>query len=73
MGDPTRAKDAATDEKRRASEDDTGAILSRILADRDGRLDDMVDGDRQLTTDADAIDGGLNDSDLGSERDLRQS
>ncbi len=32
-------------------------------------MDDMVDGDRQLTTDSDAIDGGLNDSDLGSPRD----
>jgi hypothetical protein len=32
-------------------------------------MDDMVDGDRQLTTDSDAIDGGLNDSDLGTPRD----
>ena len=32
-------------------------------------MDDMIDGDRQLTTDSDAIDGGLNDSDLGSPRD----
>ena len=29
-------------------------------------LDDMVDGDRQLTTDSGALDGGLNDSDLGT-------
>jgi hypothetical protein len=30
-------------------------------------MDDQSDGDRQLTTDSDAIDGGLNDSDLGAE------
>lgn len=35
----------------------------------DDSMDDMVDGDRQLTTDSDAIEGGLNDSDLGSPRD----
>jgi hypothetical protein len=34
--------------------------------DMDG-MDDQPDGDRQLTTDSDAIDGGLNDSDLGAE------
>ncbi len=31
-------------------------------------MDDMIDGDRQLTTDSDALDGGNNDSDLGSPR-----
>ncbi len=30
-------------------------------------LDNQTDGDRQLTTDSDAIDTGLNDSDLGAE------
>ena len=33
------------------------------LADLDGE----PDGDRQLTTESDAIDGGLNDSDLGAD------
>ena len=37
--------------------------------DDDDSMDDMIDGDRQLTTDSDAIDGGLNDSDLGSPRE----
>ena len=37
--------------------------------DTDDDMDDMIDGDRQLTTDSDALDGGLNDSDLGSPRD----
>ena len=37
--------------------------------DDDDSMDDMIDGDRQLSTDSDAIDGGLNDSDLGSPRD----
>ncbi len=30
-------------------------------------LDNQTDGDRQLTTDSDAIDGGLNDSNLGAD------
>ena len=33
----------------------------------DDRLDDQPDGDRQLTTESDAIDSGLNDSDLGAD------
>lgn len=33
----------------------------------DDQLDDQPDGDRQLTTDSEAIDTGLNDSDLGAE------
>ncbi len=33
----------------------------------DDAMDDQTDGDRQLTTDSDAIDGGLNDSDLGAD------
>jgi hypothetical protein len=36
--------------------------------DNPDNLDEMTDGDRQLTTDSDAIDGGMNDSDLGSPR-----
>ena len=38
-------------------------------ADAGDDMDDMVDGDRQLTTDSDALDGGLNDSDFGTPRD----
>ncbi len=33
----------------------------------DDAMDDQPDGDRQLTTDSDAIDTGLNDSDLGAD------
>ena len=36
-------------------------------ADGNTGLDSQADGDRQLTTDSDAIDTGLNDSDLGAE------
>ena len=32
----------------------------------DDSLDDEPDGDRQLTSDSDALDTGLNDSDLGA-------
>ncbi len=32
----------------------------------DDSLDDQPDGDRQLVTDSDMIDGGTNDSDLGA-------
>ncbi len=42
--------------------------LSSGETDYDG-MDDMTDGDRQLTTDSDALDGGNNDSDLGSPRE----
>lgn len=35
---------------------------------KDDAMDDQTDGDRQLTTDSDAIDeGGTNDSDLGAD------
>lgn len=34
----------------------------------DSSLDDQPDGDRQLTTDSEALDEGLNDSDLGAEQ-----
>lgn len=37
-------------------------------ADTDAGMDDLPDGDRQLTTDSDAIDEGQNnDSDLGAD------
>ncbi|MBV9848388.1 MAG: hypothetical protein JO250_01750 [Armatimonadetes bacterium] len=50
-----------------AEADAADDLLDSDMADDD--MDDMIDGDRQLTTDSDAIDGGLNDSDLGSPRD----
>ena len=40
----------------------------RFDDDTDTEMDDQPDGDRQLTTDSDALDeGGTNDSDLGAE------
>lgn len=47
---------------------DTPADLSDPRIDSAaGAMDDQTDGDRQLTTDSEAIDGGLNDSDLGAD------
>ena len=38
------------------------------MDDRDDEMDDQPDGDRQLTTESEAIDeGGTNDSDLGAD------
>ena len=40
----------------------------QLSADTDTEMDDQPDGDRQLTTDSEAIDeGGTNDSDLGAD------
>jgi hypothetical protein len=44
---------------------DTDALNTDDL---DDEMDDQPDGDRQLTTDSDALDeGGTNDSDLGAD------
>jgi hypothetical protein len=38
------------------------------IAETDDAMNDQPDGDRQLTTDSDALDeGGTNDSDLGAD------